>query len=61
MGTVFSGLKWKNCLVYLDSVNVSSRTFDEHTEQLEVVLHCIRSTGLDAEAAKKYHFCFEEL
>lgn len=37
MELVLRGLNWKVCLVYLDGVLVSSRTFSEHLNSLEEV------------------------
>ena len=35
MDQVLGGLKWENCLVYLDDVIIHGRTFDEHIHRLE--------------------------
>jgi hypothetical protein len=35
---VFSGLKWKTCLVYLDEIMVFSQTPEEHWRHLDAVL-----------------------
>jgi hypothetical protein len=46
--TVWSGLKWDICLIYLDDIIVFSKTFDEMTDNLQKVfdrlqsVHCMK-------------------
>ena len=55
MDYVLSGLRWKVCLLYLDDIIVFSKTFEEHVEQLGMVLARLSQSGLKV-APKKCHF-----
>ena len=50
-----SGLRWKVCLIYLDDIIVFSKTFEEHVEQLSVVLARLSQSNLRV-SPKKCHF-----
>ena len=60
MDTVLAGLKWQNCLVYLDDVIVFSNNFNKHLEDLNQVLTRLAEAGLKLKA-KKCHLCCEEV
>ena len=55
MDYVLSGLSWKICLLYLDDVIVFSKTFDEHVQNLDLVLTRLKASGLKA-SSRKCHF-----
>ena len=55
MDYVLSGLSWKICLLYLDDIIVFSKTFEEHVQNLSLVLTRLQNSGLKV-AAKKCHF-----
>ena len=46
MDVVFSGLKWKGLLVYMDDIIVYSATADEHILLIENVLQRLAQAGL---------------
>ena len=52
MDIVLSGLKWINCLVYLDDIIVFSATFEEHLQHLRKVFERIRKAGLKFRTSK---------
>ncbi|KAM7296833.1 retrovirus-related Pol polyprotein from transposon 297 [Ixodes scapularis] len=52
MDTVLSGLKWQNCLVYLDDVVVFASEFDEHLRRLRAVLQAFKAAGLTLKPSK---------
>lgn len=52
MNTLFSGLTWKYCLVYLDDLLVYSRSFNEHLVQLEEIFSRIKQANLKLQPAK---------
>lgn len=56
MDAVLAGLKWKQCLVYLDDVLVISNTFEEHLCNLRQVWQRLRDAKLVV-APKKCHLC----
>ena len=55
MNYVLSGLSSKICLLYLDDIIVFSKTFEEHVQNLSLVLTRLQKSGLKV-AAKKRHF-----
>ena len=55
MDYLLSGLSWKICLLYLDDVIVFSKTFEEHVQNLGLVLTRLQEAGLKV-APKKCHF-----
>ena len=46
MDMVLAGLKWTNCLVYIDDIIVIGKTFSEHLTNLTQVLNRLREAGL---------------
>ena len=60
MDYVLSGLRWKVCLLYLDDIIVFSKTFEEHVEQLGVVLARLSQSNLRV-SPKKCHFFRAEI
>ena len=60
MDFVLAGLKWRICLLYLDDVIVFSKTFEDHVQQLSLVLTRIGVADLKV-APKKCHFFQSEV
>lgn len=56
MDMVLAGIKWKNCLVYLDDIIVIGKTFREHLANLKEVFQRLREAGLRLKP-NKCHFC----
>ena len=52
MDVILSGLKWNQCLVYLDDIIVFGRTLSEHNENLVNVLVRIRDANLTIKPSK---------
>ena len=52
MNNVLAGLTWSACLVYLDDTIVIGRTFNEHMENLRVVLDRFRRANLQLNPRK---------
>ena len=46
MDNVLSGLSWEICLYYLDDIIVFSRDWEEHLQQLQMVLSRLRDANL---------------
>ncbi|KAL1920943.1 uncharacterized protein VTP21DRAFT_11578 [Calcarisporiella thermophila] len=46
MEHVLDGMLWKNVVVFIDDINVYSRTFDEHVEHLRAVFQRLRVHNL---------------
>ncbi|KZS07750.1 Uncharacterized protein APZ42_028457 [Daphnia magna] len=46
MDMVLAGLKWTDCLVYMDDVVIFGRDAEEHLERLGKVLSCFRKVNL---------------
>lgn len=59
MDVVLAGLLWKNCLVYVDDIIVFGRTFDEHLENLSLVLDALRAANITLKASKCKLLCEE--
>ena len=52
MDLVLSGLQWAHCLVYLDDVIILGRSFEEHIQNLGLVLQRLRAAGLKIKPSK---------
>jgi len=46
MDRVYKGIAWKFVVVYLDDINVYSKTFKDHLKHLRIVFQRIREAGL---------------
>ena len=60
MELVLAGLQWTTCLVYLDDVIVTGKTFEEHLDHLGGVLQRIRDANLKLQPTK-CALCSEEV
>ncbi|GET00072.1 enzymatic polyprotein; endonuclease; Reverse transcriptase, putative [Rhizophagus clarus] len=60
MDNILKDMLWKNTMVYLDDVNIYSKTFEEHLQHLEEVLKRVEKTGLKINP-EKCHFCTQSL
>ncbi len=56
MDSVLAGLKWHECLVYLDDIIVFGATFEQHLERLERVFERLDKVGLRLKAKKSVFF-----
>jgi len=52
MDLVFAGVQWSHCLVYLDDIIVVGRSFDNHLQNLSIVLQRLRKANLHLKPAK---------
>ncbi|OQV11562.1 putative Retrovirus-related Pol polyprotein from transposon 17.6 [Hypsibius exemplaris] len=52
MEEVLGDLKWKTCAVYLDDIQIFSKTFDEHVEHVEEVLRRLENSGISVNQNK---------
>lgn len=52
MNTIFSGLLWEQCLIYIDDLLVYSKDFDEHLTSLERCLERCRRFNLKLRPSK---------
>lgn len=60
MDLVLAGLQWSSCLVYLDDVIVTGKTFTEHLQHLETVFDRLREAKLKLKPSK-CAFCRSEV
>ncbi|GES85289.1 KRAB-A domain-containing protein [Rhizophagus clarus] len=60
MDNILKDMLWKNTMVYLDDVNIYSKTFEEHLQHLEEVLKRVEKAGLKINP-EKCHFCTQSL
>ena len=60
MSLVLAGVEWSQCLVYLDDIIVLGRSFDEHLENLGIVLQKLKDANLRLKPAK-YALCKTEV
>src|ERR1051325_12133826 len=56
MDTVLRDILWQYVIVYIDDINVASRTFDEHLEHLAQVFDRLRKAGLKLSPEKCFFF-----
>ena len=52
MNTIFSGLLWKHCLIYIDDLLIYSKNFADHLHSLELCLERARKCNLKLRPAK---------
>ena len=52
INNVLKGLRWHQCVVYLDDIVVFGRTFQEHLDNLDAVLNALRKANLRAKVSK---------
>ena len=52
MDLVLAGVQWSHCLVYLDDIVVVGNSFDNHLQNLSVVLQRLREANLRLKPAK---------
>src|SRR5687768_7859295 len=60
MHMVLGDLIYSKAPVYIDDVNVHSKTFEQHLLDLEEVFDRIRKANLKL-SLEKCHFCFQEI
>ena len=60
MDMVLAGLKWTNCLVYIDDIIVIGKTFSENLTNLTQVLNRLREAGLKLQP-KKCCLCSQQV
>ena len=56
METVLAGLNWEICLIYIDDIIITGRTFEDMIQNLEKVFQRLESAGLKLKAKKCYLF-----
>ena len=56
MDTVLQGILWHFVIVYIDDINIGSRTFSEHLEHLKQVFERLRNAGLKLNPEKCFFF-----
>uniref|UniRef100_H2ZSA4 Integrase catalytic domain-containing protein n=1 Tax=Latimeria chalumnae TaxID=7897 RepID=H2ZSA4_LATCH len=59
MSTVLAGITYKSCMVYINNIIIASATFDQHPQDLENILQCLRSADLTLNL-DKCMFCGKE-
>lgn len=52
MDTILKDIKWKYCMVYLDDILIFSKSWEEHLEQLRVILQRLLSAGISLKLSK---------
>jgi len=60
MDKILSGLKWKSCIVYLDDVLIKGDSFEDHYNNLKLVLDRFNQVGMKLKA-DKCHFAQSEI
>ena len=56
MDTVLRDILWQYVVVYIDDINVGSKTFDDHLHHLEQVFHRLKQAGLKLSPEKCFFF-----
>ena len=56
MDTVLRDILWQNVVVYIDDINIGSKTFDEHLCHLEQVFLRLKQAGLKLSPEKCFFF-----
>ena len=56
MDTVLRDILWQFVVVYIDDINVGSKTFDEHLRHLDQVFHRLEQAGLKLSPEKCFFF-----
>ena len=56
MDTVLRDILWQNVVVYIDDINIGTKTFDKHLLQLEQVFLRLRQAGLKLSPEKCFFF-----
>jgi hypothetical protein len=56
MDTVLRDILWQFVVVYIDDINVGSRTFDEHLQHLEQVFKRLKDAGIKLSPEKCFFF-----
>ena len=59
METVIAGLRWKICLIYLDDVIVTEKTFEDMIKNLDQVFERLHEAGLKLKPRKCQLICRE--
>ena len=54
MDAVLAGLQWNSCLVYLDDVIIPGKDFEDHLQNIRIVLERLRQAGLKLHPNKCY-------
>ena len=56
MDTVLRDLLWNFVVVYLNDINIGSKTFEQHLEHLKRVFECLKDAGLKLNPEKCFFF-----
>ena len=60
MDCILAGLQWTTCLVYINDIIITGKTFEEHLHHLQQVLDRLKSAGLNIQPSK-CHFLQHEV
>ena len=52
MDSVFAGLQWSSCLVYVDDVVIPGKAFEDHLHNFESLLSRLRAANLKLQPSK---------
>ena len=56
METIFTGLQWKELILYIDDIISYSKNFEEGLDRLGVVLQKLKEAGLSLKSKKCFLF-----
>ena len=56
MDTILHDILWQYIMVYIDNINIGSKTFDEHLAHLEQVFMHLEKAGLKLSPEKCFFF-----